>query len=262
MLSFIRMFRGTFHMMLFRLNASSHATVIEELSPSPRPAVWSVRRPPPNRNTGKNISLHRRARDNRDPLLERIVERLQVRPQGADGVVEPGLVVALRGGAQRGQVVRRPLEALDHRVVVLVQPVELLLLDADRRAEAGVALLRVPDPGLHALELEDHVPEVREADHRGVLGGGLPGRLELRPEVLHLAVDLDPEQVVRRADVLAPPVPRVSRDPELDLLDQPAVGLDAFTDVGDVCPSRCSSPNSLLCESQYFNVLVVFPRRS
>jgi len=48
-------------------------------------------------------------------------------------------------------------------------------------------------------------------------------------------VDLDPEEVVRGADVLPPPVARVSRDPELDLLQQSAVGLDAFTDVGDVC---------------------------
>src|SRR2546426_11989294 len=81
MLSFIRMLRGTFHMMLFRLNASSHAIVIDDVRPSPPPAVWSVRRPPPNRNTGKNILAHRRARHNRDPLLERIVERLELRPE-------------------------------------------------------------------------------------------------------------------------------------------------------------------------------------
>src|SRR5881296_1938709 len=104
MLSFIRMFRGTFHMMLFRLNASSHATVIEELSPSPRPAVWSVRRPPPNRNTGKNILAHRRARDNRDPLLERIVERLEVRPELPDGGVERGLVVRVHRRLEGGEV--------------------------------------------------------------------------------------------------------------------------------------------------------------
>src|SRR5881397_1231190 len=107
MLSFMRMFRGTFHMMLLRLNASSHAIVIEDVRPSPRPAVWSVRRPPPNRNTGKIMSLHRRAGDNRDPLLERIVERLQVRPELPDGVVEPRLVVAVRGGPQGVEVLGR-----------------------------------------------------------------------------------------------------------------------------------------------------------
>src|SRR3989441_498450 len=46
MLSFIRMFRGTFHMMFCRLNWSSQATVIAPTRPSFRPAVWSVRRAP------------------------------------------------------------------------------------------------------------------------------------------------------------------------------------------------------------------------
>src|SRR2546425_8369622 len=104
MLSFIRMLRGTFHMMLFRLNASSHAIVMDDVSPSPRPAVWSVRRPPPNRNTGNIILLHRRARDNCDPLLERIVERLQVRPELPDRVVERGLVVRADGARQPDEI--------------------------------------------------------------------------------------------------------------------------------------------------------------
>jgi len=50
-------------------------------------------------------------------------------------------------------------------------------------------------------------------------------------------MDLDSQQVVRGADVLPPPVARIPRDSELDLLQEPAVGLDAFTDVGDVVPS-------------------------
>jgi hypothetical protein len=53
-------------------------------------------------------------------------------------------------------------------------------------------------------------------------------------------VDLDPEKVVRGADVLPPPVPRVPGDVELDLLQQSAVRLDAFSDVWDVGPSRFS----------------------
>src|SRR5213594_4074555 len=134
----MRMFRGTFHMMLLRLNASSHAIVIEDVRPSPRPAVWSVRRPPPNRNTGNNISAHRRARDNRDPLLERIVERLQVRAELPHGAVEGRPVVGVDRRLECGQVLPRTLQPLDHRVVVLVEPVELVLLDSDGGAETGV----------------------------------------------------------------------------------------------------------------------------
>jgi len=50
-------------------------------------------------------------------------------------------------------------------------------------------------------------------------------------------VDLDPEEVVRGADVLPPPVAGVPGDVELDLLQQAAVAFDAFSDVGDVVPS-------------------------
>jgi hypothetical protein len=60
-------------------------------------------------------------------------------------------------------------------------------------------------------------------------------------------VDLDAEEVVRGADVLPPPVPRVSRDVELDLLQQSAVRLDAFSDVWDVGPSRFSFSDLIRC---------------
>jgi hypothetical protein len=96
----------------------------------------------------------------------------------------------------------------------------------------------VADARFGALELEDHVPQVREADLRRGLGRGLAGGLESVPEELHLLVDLDPQQVVRRADVLPLPVPGVSRDVELDLLEQSAVRFDAFSDIWDVVPSR------------------------
>src|SRR5439155_17385125 len=43
---------------------------------------------------------------------------------------------------------------------------------------------------------------------------------------------------VRGADVLPLPVPGVSRNVELDLLQQSAVRLHAFSDVWDVVPSR------------------------
>src|SRR3989304_930540 len=156
MLSFMRMFRGTFHMMLPRLNWSSHAIVMLVVRPSPRPATEQEHR--------EYHLPHRRARDNRDPLLERIVEGLEVRPERLHGLLERGLVVRLDRRTDCGQALGRPVEALDHRVVVLVQPVQRLLLDPDRGAEAGVALLPRPDAGLDAPELEPPVPDARQAN--------------------------------------------------------------------------------------------------
>src|SRR5213593_3613434 len=74
-------------------------------------------------------------------------------------------------------------------------------------------------------------------------------------------MDLDAEQVVRRPDVLSPSVACVPRDSELDLLQEPAIGLNAFTDVWDVVPSRFVCV-WMLSIYRYFNVLVAFPRRS
>src|SRR2546428_7216169 len=150
MLSFIRILRGTFHMMLFRLNASSHAIVIDDVRPSPRPAVWSVRRPPPNRNTG-NILAHRRARDNRDPLLERIVERLQVRPELPDGRVERGPVVRVHRRLEGGEVAGRAVQALDHREAVLVQAAKLLHLVPESVPKHRKDLTRGPASGSSAF---------------------------------------------------------------------------------------------------------------
>jgi hypothetical protein len=60
-------------------------------------------------------------------------------------------------------------------------------------------------------------------------------------------VDLDPEEVVCGADVLPAPVSGVSRDVELDLLQQSAVRLDALSDVWDVVPSRFVFSELLRC---------------
>jgi len=60
-------------------------------------------------------------------------------------------------------------------------------------------------------------------------------------------VDLDPEEVVGGADVLPPPVPGIPGDVELDLLQQSAVALDAFSDVGDVVPSRFLGSELIRC---------------
>src|SRR3990170_3622693 len=136
MLSFMRMLRGTFHMMLLILNWLSHAIVVLPVRPSPRPAVWSVRFAPPKKKTlGIMFSPDLGARHLRHPLLPGRLE-------GLDGIAE-----RFRGGVERIRVPglsnrrngsRRLVEPLDHRVVVLVQFVELCLLDADGGAEARV----------------------------------------------------------------------------------------------------------------------------
>src|ERR1700758_2927892 len=70
MLSFIRMFRGTFHMMFCRLNWSSQAIVIAPTRPSFRPAVWSVRFAPPKKNEiGIMSSPHLDAGHGHHPVL-------------------------------------------------------------------------------------------------------------------------------------------------------------------------------------------------
>src|SRR3972149_2420558 len=132
MLSFIRMLRGTFHMMLFRLNWSSHATVIAPTRPSCRPAVWAVRRPPPKKNAiGVIASPCRRARDRFHPHVPRPLE-------GPDRLVE-----RLHGGVEALRVRRVPdhrdhgdrlVEALEHRPAVLVQPGAVALPDPGPRA--------------------------------------------------------------------------------------------------------------------------------
>src|SRR6266568_3430877 len=201
MLSFMRMLRGTFHMMFWRLNWSSRAIVMLPERPSVRPAVWSVRRPPPKKNAiGIIVSPHLDARDRVGPGLPRRLE--------------PGdrLAEAFHRRLEALRVARVPdhrddrrglVEGIEHRVVVFVQPVELRLLDPDRRAEAGVPAFRVADL-----------------------------LLEVPADALELVRELDAQQVVRGADVLAASVPGVARDDELDLLQESSVLFDAVTDVG------------------------------
>src|SRR5213593_4740463 len=96
MLSFIRMLRGTFHMMFCRLNWSSQATVIAPTMPSFRPAVWSVRRAPPKKNEiGIMSSPHLDAGHCHRPVLPRGFEtrnRLAARFQGRVEALRVGRV--------------------------------------------------------------------------------------------------------------------------------------------------------------------------
>src|SRR2546428_747300 len=127
MLSFIRMFRGTFHMMFCRLNWSSQATVIAPMMPSVRPAVWSVRRAPPKKNEiGIMSSPHLDAGNRHRPVLPRSLEtrdRLAARLQGGVEALRVARVPDHRD--DRGGLVER----VEHRVVVFVQLVEFRLLE-------------------------------------------------------------------------------------------------------------------------------------
>src|SRR5713226_5107536 len=148
-------------MMFCRLNWSSHAIVMLPLRPSDRPAVWSVRRPPPKKNEIVIIvSPHLDARDRVRPRLPGRLERAQGLHQRLDRGLE-GLGVGRI--ADRLDEARRLVERFEHRVIVLVQLIELRLFDLDRRAEAGVAALRVSDLRLEALNREDRVPNRLEA---------------------------------------------------------------------------------------------------
>src|SRR5256885_529220 len=91
MLSFIRMFRGTFHMMFCRLNWSSQATVIAPMMPSFRPAVWSVRRAPPKKNEIGIMS---------SPHLDTGHGHRAVLPRGLES--RDRLAARLQGGVPRG----------------------------------------------------------------------------------------------------------------------------------------------------------------
>src|SRR6266545_604186 len=193
MLSFMRMLRGTFHMMFCRLNWSSQAIVIAPTKPSDRPAVWSVRRPPPKKNAmGIIVSPHLDARDRVGPGLPRRLERGDRLAEAFHGRLEALRVARVpdHRDDRRGLV-----ERFEHRVVVLVQPVELRLLDPDRRAQAGISAFRVADLRLEALDREDRVPD--------------------RLQALDLAVH-------RHAVA----------DVQLDLLQESSVLFDAVTDVG------------------------------
>src|SRR5881409_2142213 len=195
MLSFIRMFRGTFHMMFCRLNWSSQATVIAPMMPSFRPAVWSVRRAPPKKNEiGIMSSAHLDAGDRHRAVLPRRLEprdRLAARLQGG---VEALLVACVSDHRDdRGGLVER----VEHRVVVFVQLVEFRLLNLDRRADAGVPAFRVTHFGLEAFDREDDVADTLEALDLSLHRQAVADVLEFPADALQLIRQLDAEQVVR-----------------------------------------------------------------
>src|SRR5205823_9462046 len=72
-----------------------------------------------------------------------------------------------------------------------------------------------------------------------------------RPQLVR---ELDAEEVVRRADVLPPPVSGVARDDELNLLQQSAVLFDSVTDIGH----RHLSNGSAYYRSVYYASVSVF----
>src|SRR6059036_4026356 len=126
------------------------------------------------------------------------------------------------------------VERVEHRVVVLVQLVEFRLLDLNRRADAGVAALRVTHLGLEAFDREDDVADALEALDLSVHRQAVADVLEFPADALQLIRQLDAEQVVRRADVLSPPVAGVAGDYQLDLLEQSSVLFDSVADIGHV----------------------------
>src|SRR6058998_3473253 len=233
MLSFIRMFRGTFHMMFCRLNWSSQATVIAPMMPSFRPAVWSVRRAPPKKNEiGIMSSPHLDAGDRHRAVLPRRLEprdRLAARLQGGVEALRVACVSDHRD--DRGGLVER----VEHRVVVFVQLVEFRLLNLDRRADAGVPAFRVTHFGLEAFDREDDVANALEA-------------LDLS---LH-------RQAV--ADVLEPPVAGVAGDHQLDLLEQSSVLFDSVADIGHVRFLRAF--HLMICRDMYLGVSMEIRGRS
>src|SRR5213594_1245985 len=208
MLSFIRMFRGTFHMMFCRLNWSSQATVIAPMMPSFRPAVWSVRRAPPKKNEIGIMS---------SPHLDTGHGHRAVLPRGLES--RDRLAARLQGGVEALRVGRVPdhrddrsglVERVEHRVVVFIELVEFRLLDLNCRADAGIPAFRVAHLGLEALDREDDVADALEALDLPVHRQAVADVLEFPADALQLIRQLDAEQVVRRADVLSPPVASVA----------------------------------------------------
>src|SRR5437773_9816512 len=88
------------------------------------------------------------------------------------------------------------------------------------------------DLRLEAFDGEDRVADRLEALNLAVHRHAVADLLEVPADALHLVRALDPEEVVRRADVLPPTIPRGARDHQLDFLEYSAVLFDSVTDVG------------------------------
>src|SRR5437867_3847227 len=88
------------------------------------------------------------------------------------------------------------------------------------------------DLRLEAFDGEDRVADRLEALDLAVHRHAVADLLEVPADALHLVRELNPEEVVRRADVLPATVPRVAGDHQLDFLEYSAVLFDSVTDVG------------------------------
>src|SRR3989442_7745846 len=197
--------------------------------PSGLPSGPSAARRRRRTKSGSLASPHLDAGHGHHPVLPRGLEcgdRLASRLEGRVEALRVRGVLDHRD--DRGGLVER----VEHRVVVFVQLVEFRLFDLDRRADAGVAALRVADLRLEALDREDDVADALEAldlpVHRHLVSDGL----EVTADALQLVRELDPEQVVRGADVLSAAVAGVAGDHQLNLLEQSSVLFNAVADIG------------------------------
>src|SRR5436309_12872374 len=183
-------------MMFCRLNWSSQAIVMLPPMPSLWPAVWSVRFPPPKKNPiGIMVSPHLDAGDRVRPRLPGTLERRDRVAHRLHRGFERLRVRRLPDHREDG---RGPVEGVEHRVVVFVELVELRLLDLDRRAEAGIAALRVADLRLEPFDREDRVPDRLQALDLAVHRHLVSDVLEIPADALQLVRELDPEEVVGR----------------------------------------------------------------
>src|SRR5437870_7727019 len=189
--------------------------------------------------SGSSSSPHLDAGHGHRAVLPRGLERrdgLAARLQGRVEALRVRGVLDHRD--DRGGLVER----VEHRVVVLVQLVEFRLLDLDRRTDSGIPAFRMADLRLEAFDREDDVADALEAldlpVHRHLVSDGL----EVPADALELIRELNAQQVIRRADVLSPPVAGVAGDHQLDLLEQSSVLFNAVADIGHGRFSPSASP--------------------
>src|SRR5947199_3249720 len=181
--------------------------------------------------SGSSSSPHLDAGHGHHPVLPRGLEPRDRLPARLQGGVEALRVAGIPDHRDdSGGLVER----VEHRVVVFVQFVEFRLLDLNRRADSGVAAFRVTHLGLEAFDREDDVADALEALDLSVHRQAVPDGLEVPADALELVRELDPEQVVRRADVLSAAVAGVPGDHQLYLLEQSSVLFDTVADSGHV----------------------------
>src|SRR5256885_16816857 len=107
------------------------------------------------------------------------------------------------------------------------------------------------------------MPDIRDRveQDRGLLKKiqlAIPGyagyrrREDIRAADNLLRIQLDAEEIVRRADVLSPPVASIAGDRQLDLLEQSSVLFDSIADVGHVRFLRAF--HLMICLDMYLGV--------